>query len=139
MFSSTGVIRYDPPRPGMKHKTKGWAIVSVSKEITRYYRYWVNKETNPLKYEKKDLFEPAWNAHISIVRGEKIDASKMHLWKKYDKQRVEFEYSNNVYQPKPGFFVVDVFCPIIDNIRDELGLKTFYEYHLTIGRSYQDG
>jgi hypothetical protein len=34
------------------------------------------------------------------------------------------------------FWVIDVFCPRISQIRAEFGLWTYYDYHLTIGRTY---
>ena len=42
--TSRGRIIYDPARPGMKRRTKYWAIVNVDREITRYFRWWVDRE-----------------------------------------------------------------------------------------------
>ena len=135
MFTSTGIILYDPPRPGMKRKTKNWVIIKVDREITRYFRYWVNKQFNPLELPELDIKQPSWDAHISVVRGERIDPSKQHLWKKHQGQKVTFTYDLNVHQAsKEHFWIVDARCSLIDDIRNELGLKTFYRYHLTIGR-----
>ena len=43
-LTGTGIIRYDPPRPGLKTRIKWWCVVDIDREITRYYRWWVKKE-----------------------------------------------------------------------------------------------
>ena len=138
---SKGRIIYDPYRGQMKNRTQWWCIVDVDKEITRYYRHLVNKNVlNPLDLPTMSLYEPAWNAHASACRGEYIAPELTHLWKKYHNQIVEFDYSNYVFQPlnNPNFWCIVVKCPMIDVIRAELGLKTFYSYHITVGRTYKE-
>ena len=127
---STGIIQYDPPRPGMKKKTDWWAIVKVDREITRYYRWWV------MNRYWLDLKQPSWNAHISIIRGEKPRANKMHLWKKYNGVKVEFEYSHVVKQVenKPEFWYINVRCPLLRQIRNEFGIPSNWNSHITIGK-----
>jgi len=49
----------------MKSNVKWWCIVAVDREISRYYRGWIQKT-----YHIKGLVKPAWDAHISVVRGE---------------------------------------------------------------------
>ena len=46
---------------------------------------------NDRKEKWIDLCQPSWDAHISIIRGEKPPKGLEHLWKKYDGQKVEFE------------------------------------------------
>lgn len=155
--TASGIIKYDPPRPGMTKRTEWWSIIKVDREITRYYRWWVDKEVvNPLGLEHistvpkiyfdkmgaKGLSQPSWDAHISIVRGEKPHASVSHLWKKYDGERITFCYKH--HPRKAGdttggdgpYWFVEVFCPRLDEIRDELKLVTGWKYHLTIGRTW---
>ncbi|RWZ87198.1 MAG: hypothetical protein EO766_11750 [Hydrotalea sp. AMD] len=141
-IKSTGRIIYDPNRPGMKKRNTGWCIISVDTEITRYYRWW-------LEYQYHiHLQPPSWDAHISVVRGEFLSDAVKSLWKKYHKQPIEFEYEHgNIQKHRSGreqdgivpgdYYVIDVKCPTIDMIRQELGLKTGYKYHLTVGRSYE--
>ena len=138
MLKSTGTIIYDPHRGKMSKRTDWWAVVNVDKEITRYFRWWVKKEL------WVDLYQPSWDAHISIIRGEKPPEDKMHLWKKYHKQKIEFEYSLNVRQsgdttgwdrPNPYWFV-EVHCPLLKQIRDEFGFPSNWKQHITIGRTY---
>ena len=140
---SVGTIIYDPHRGEMRRRTKNWCIVDVDKSITEYYRWW-------LKFEKHiHLQLPSWNAHISVVRGERIADDKLRvLWKKHHKRRVTFTYKHvgDFYstrsklsdgQDDGTYYCIDVNCPELDNIRDELGLRTGFKYHLTFGRTYE--
>jgi len=135
---STGVIQYDPSRPGMKKRTDWWAIVKIDREITRYYRWWIKTE------RWVNLYKPSWDAHISIIRGEKPEKNLMHLWKKYDKMTVNFKYKHHVRQSgdttgwdRPNhYFFVEVDCPFLLDIRKELNRPCNWKLHITIGRTY---
>lgn len=158
-FTSKGKVVYDPDRGDMKAKTKWWVIVELDKGITDYYRWWANRYINPLRYtaedrqhwqwknlkdKSQDLLLPAWGPHMSIVRGEKPWPNKMHLWKKYDGAVVEFKYSCNVRYSgdtqdmgeKNGvYWFVDSVCDVGKQIRDELGFKSDWTFHITVGRT----
>ena len=129
---SYGIVKYDPPRPGMKRRTDWWAILMVDREITRYYRWWVKKRF------WIDLDQPSWDAHISIVRGEKPRPGKTELWKKYQNEKISFRYSHEVKQVKnkPEFWFVEVEAPRLLEIRREFGLPADWPLHLTIGRTH---
>ena len=137
-LKSSGKVVYDPNRSTMKKRTKWWCVLNVDREITRYYRWWVKR-----KYHI-DLCQPSWDAHVSIIRGEKPEPELMHLWKKYDGQVLNFEYSPVVYQGSGEtrfqdaryFWFVDVVCPEIIDIRKELNRPVDFGLHLTIGRTY---
>lgn len=141
MYKSIGRIIYDPYRANMKNRTQWWCVVDVDKEITAYYRWWLAKEKHIW------LKEPSWNAHISVVRGEVPRSEFQHLWKKYHNQPVEFQYQHvgNFKIGRSGllqadndgtYYWVDIVCPMLDNIRSELGLRRGWKMHLTFGRTY---
>ena len=145
-FKTTGTIKYDPPRGDMKRRTNWWAIIQVDREITRYYRwlvmreYWAHTALHP-----DWLKQPSWNAHVSVVRGEEPRGELKKLWNLHHGQRVTLEYEHNpryngdttAMGARTGsFWFLDVYCPEISYIRNELGLKTFYKSHLTFGRVY---
>jgi hypothetical protein len=125
----SGVINYDPYRAGMKKNHKWWAIVKVDRQITSYYRWWVKKEYYI------DLYQPSWDAHISIIRGEKPKSHLLNLWKKYDNKRIAFNYEHNVKRDG-HFWFVEVDCPFLLQIRKEFQLPATWKLHLTIGRTY---
>jgi hypothetical protein len=142
VHESSGIITYDPWRGDMKNRTTNWCVVNVDKEITRYYREWLRSEKHI------HLQPPSWDAHISIVRGERIRPDKAHLWKKYDGKRITFRYEHVAdYRTdvsgrfdKQGdgglFYFVDVSSPELVEIRRELGLPSHWSHHLTFGRTY---
>ena len=138
MHQSTGKIIYDPKRGQMKRKVDWWCVVNADREITRYYRWWVQN-----RYHIK-LHEPAWNAHVSVLRGEKPRQHLMHLWKKYHGETIKFNYSHVIRRSgdttgndRPDcFWFVEVESPELTNIRKELELPYNWKLHLTIGRSY---
>lgn len=133
-FTTNGKIIYDPPRPGMKKNTDRWVIASVDREITRYYRWWVKK------HYFIDLCQPSWDAHVSIVRGERIRPECHELWKRLHGKHIEIQYGAvpKQVESKPHFWYVSAHAPEIDQIRGELGLRTNFAYHLTIGRTYTE-
>lgn len=138
MFKSTGRIIYDPKRGDMKNRTNWWCVVDVDREITRYMRWWIKKE------QWIDLCQPSWDAHISVIRGEKPRPNLMHFWKKYHGQRVTFEYDMNIRRAgdtspakSEDFWFIDIKCPELVEIRKELKLPYNWNLHLTIGRQYK--
>lgn len=159
MFKGTGIIQYDPPRPARLARGKDyWCIIKTDRELTRYFRWWVNKELmNVLGFDNTKearmhgfdlLHPPSFDAHISIVRGFKDARHNMdrvkEVWKKYDGQKVEFTYGLDVRQsgdttewdrPDHYWFVV-VDCPMVKQIREEMGLITTFRPHITIGRTW---
>lgn len=132
----SGIIKYDPHRGDMQRRTKWWAVVDVDKEITRYYRWWLQKEKHIL------LHQPAWDAHISIFRGEADCAKYPELWKKYQNKRVDFLYEHGnirVQEDKNNggyYYWIDVECPFLSEMRTEMNLPVGWRFHITIGRTY---
>jgi len=130
-FESYGKIIYDPPRPGMKKNKDWWVIFSVDREITRYFRWQI------LWNWGIKLYQPSWDAHISIIRGERPANDKMHLWKKFHGQKFKFKYSNKVFQAdnKPEFWYIHAQSPIIKEIREDFGFQSDWTSHITVGKT----
>lgn len=155
--TAIGTIKYDPPRPGMRKRIRAsgasnmdyWCILKVDPEITRYYRWMIQRRLWAWTALQPDwLCRPSWDAHVSIVRGEKPRQNE-DVWRKYDGVKVEFKYAHyprkttmedrdNRYAKDGDFWFIDVECPLIDLIRDELGLRVHHRYHLTVGRTYDN-
>lgn len=136
-FKALGVVQYDPHRGTMKAHTKNWCVIDTDREITKYYRWWLQKEKHII------LQQPAWDAHVSVVRGEYLNPRAQQVWKKHHGRRVEFSYEHGSIQTSkdkdnPGmFYWIRVHCPLVDQIREELGLVTSWKHHhMTIGRTY---
>ena len=122
-----------------------WLVLNVSESISAYYRWWMEKELNPLKLDKGFKLNSAlWQNHITVLSGrEEINENFQQYWKKYNNEIIEFEYLPYVYQTW-RFFCIPVKCKKLEDIRKELGLTSFiqressvfpdYHFHLTIGR-----
>ena len=134
---SSGKIIYDPYRGDLKKKKHWWCVVNVDREITRYYRWWIESQLHV-----KGLCQPSWNAHISVIRGEKPSPQHMHLWKKYNNNVVEFEYEHNPRcVPNRGgeggyYWVVSAKCDMLLDIRREMERPVSWDLHLTVGRTW---
>lgn len=135
-FKTKGRIEYNPARGKLKKKPDWWCIVHIDPEISRYMRYWLEKDSG-LK-----IAMPSWGTHVSVIRGEKPTEEMMYLWKKYDGEEVEIEYSINVRQSgdttgfdRPDcYWFIDVKCPFLIDIRKEFCYPYNYGLHMTIGR-----
>lgn len=137
LFNSTCTIKYDPHRGEMSRRTAWWCVADVDKEITRYCRWWLKQEKHI------HLQPPAWDAHISVVRGEKPANGFMRFWKQFHNRKLTFHWDHTdirceVDKNNGGmFYWIDVTCPELDEIRASLGLRTGFKYHITIGRTYE--
>lgn len=135
--TGTGTIIYDPYRGHMKHKTNWWCVVEMDREITRYYRWWVWRKHGI------ELYQPSWDAHVSVIRGEEPYTNKLHLWKKYHKEIITLEYkqhprwAGDTEDDYKHHWFVEIDCPKLIDIRREFGLPHNWKLHLTIGRTYE--
>jgi hypothetical protein len=130
MYQSTGKIVFNPiPRDGSKPNKSWWAIVECPHDIIEYYRYWVTKN------QKFKLNFPSFGAHISIIRDEEPPDDFKYLWKKRDGMLVNFTYSPD-FETNGEYYWLNVHCPVLNEIRTELGLPSEpeYGYHLSIGK-----
>lgn len=136
MHTSTGKLVYDPFRGDLF--SSNWCVLEVDTELTRYYRWW-------LEYTQHvHLAPPSWDAHISVVRGERISHEKREMWKTRHNHKIDFMYhpvsdfKRVVDKDRGGFFyVVDVYSLELSEVRAELGLRTWFSYHLTFGRTHE--
>lgn len=132
-----GYIDYDPDRQDMKRRTQYWCVLQLSNDLVRYYQYFVRKE----KHIQIEM--PAWGAHVSIIRGEKPDDEHIHLWKKHHKRKIKIRFKPEIVEVKDrkkggNFYIINFQSPEIDEIRRELGLPVYPDYHITIGRTYYE-
>lgn len=130
-----GVIRYDPPRHGMKKNTNYWCILELPDDLVKYYQHFVKTDLHI------PIADPSWGAHVSIVRGE--TPPKIDMWKKYDGKKVKIRYYPYIHvkkDPKKAglYCFIDFEVPFFRQIRRELGLECKYTFHFTIGRTHYD-
>lgn len=148
-YTGTGRIIYDPDRGKMKRRTEWWCVLHTYGEVHKYYRWFLDKHWWEIESGgyKRSYNEPAWGAHISVVRGE--TPPNQEFWSKYNGEKIDFEYSPIIkstkeYGYRDSFYILDVRCPRLNEIRKELGLRYIRDngeefiYHLTIARTYDE-
>lgn len=137
-FETKAKIVYDPYRGGMKRKTEWWAVAEVDKELTRYFRYIIEKKHGIR------LLPPSWDAHVSIIRGEMPRNGTD--WGFRDREEITLRYANvprfsgdtsEVHDRSGYFWFVDVDSPDILQIRQHYDRPHNWKFHLTIGRTYE--
>ena len=129
-----GTYRYSPELRKGSHQrrdggsTQWWLIIDAEAELGRYLRHLFGLA----HYRTRQLKDPLWGAHISVIRGEA--PLQPPCWGKYAGQRVEFELDWAAQEDK-GFVWCPVQCPAALDLREELGLARLPQppLHLTIG------
>ena len=117
-LSSTGIITYS---------SNPWrCTIEVDDNISKYYRH--------LCYcsEHLKLNVPLFPAHISVSRLQ--TPVFFEFWGSLNNAEVEFQYSQDIRVDR-CFYVIDVQCDIINNLRIMFGLKPIDDPHITIGNS----
>ena len=124
-YTAEGTIQY-----------KGdWITVQCPYGIVNYYKFWVEK------FIGKKISTSYHSPHITVLAGKHEKGLSGHpLWKKYDGHRIEFRYDSKIYTDSPyitrgKYFWLQVDCPFLGQLRQELGLKPTLKWatHLTIG------
>jgi len=84
------------------------------------------------QHHTKQLQEPLWGSHITVIRGEKPES--LELWRSLEGKSVTFQYDVDIefYQQ---FAVVSAQCELALDYRESLMLERepAYPLHLTIG------
>lgn len=127
MFTSTGVLQYDPGL-GQKKFEPWWALLLCDNEISRYYAWQLKRQGVEVYGNDKGL----WKTHISVMKGDIPPDST--LWRKYDGYEVEFNYTHLIRHDNGEHAWVDVYSEDLSAIRQELGFPFKPWYHLTVGR-----
>jgi len=130
---SYGILKYDP-RHSKTRQEDWWLVAECSRGLVLTYKWLLEREgiksVKASKFFQGDynwqvtqkgikVAESAWNAHISVVRGE--TPLNQNAWKKYQGERIEFEYSP-ILQSNGAHWWLPVVSKDLDDIRSELGL-----------------
>lgn len=130
-----GKIIFSPLRPGLKKVHRAFdsgIILKVDNGISDYYSWWLEKRGNVF-----NLSRPAWGTHITVVS----DRDKVKDLQTFKQLQQEFNGKilsvpydvrlKKVWQ----FWVLDVIpTKEMQHIRQSLGLKLDFPFHITIGR-----
>jgi len=127
MFTSTGILQYDPGK-GSKQFDPWWALLVCDDELAKYYAWQLKKHGVEVYPNDKGL----WGTHISVLKGDVPPDPT--AWGKYAQFEVEFHYSHIIRFDNGKHAWVDVYSEDLSEIRKELGFDGKPWYHLTIGR-----
>ena len=124
-YQSTGTLLYTTEPIG---RWGGWWVsLQCDWGIVSYYAWLLKRHGIPI--HKGAISK----AHISFVKGEK--PANMEKWG-HDYGPIDFYYSHVVNYNDRGHVWLDVWCPVLQEIRKDLGLPPFKgtNRHLTIGK-----
>ncbi len=110
---------------GVLNYRNGNLALELQDDFTAYYRW--------LFGNRDILLKPNFGSHITVTKG--VNASK------YQGEKVNFIYSHlirvsgDTTQDRSNiFYFLDAWSDELIKIRKELGLKTWFKFHITIGR-----
>jgi hypothetical protein len=127
MFTSSGILRYDP-RHGEKHFDPWWGLIVCDDQISRYYAWLLKRRGVEVYSNDKGL----WGTHVSVLKGD--HPPNPTAWGRYEGYEVEFNYTHLIRYDNGEHAWVDVYSEDLSAIRQELGFPFKPWYHLTIGR-----
>lgn len=130
-FQTTGVIKYDPHRPGLRRNNNWWCVVETDDDITHYYRWLLERRYHITTHP------PSWGSHISIIRGERPPQNKQHLWKMYDGIKLDDIWYSGYIGGNGKFWWVRVYHPLFKQIRKQFNFPSNWGQHLTIARQHE--
>lgn len=131
-MKSLGKLVYSP-RTHLASNER-WLVLMCDDQLSAYYRELYAKEHKALNTDRSTkLTRPVWGAHISVIRGEKLDQK---IWGKNANKFVDFEYEPGVMD-NGEYFWLKVVCPALSELRVDYGLspEPRFGFHLTIGRT----
>lgn len=149
MWSTFGYLNYNPKRDGLRKRPHNWVILEVNREVTRYFRWFVQKNVTKFGLTKINLCQPSWDAHVSIIRGDN-DLNKgnslliKNNWGKNNGKKIFIDIFPETLKmvkdrDNPGyFFTVDVVSDELIDIRRMFALNDRYKLHLTVGRTWEE-
>jgi hypothetical protein len=124
--ASTGTVVFDPGQ-GTSKFDPWWAILACDAGIVDYLSWLLRRHGIEVSRGSH------WGTHVSFVKGEQ--PPNPAAWGR-DCGEVPFHYGHVIHWANGRHAWVDVWCPVLTDLRAELGLPTMpqMKYHLTLGR-----
>lgn len=132
LIKRTGIIKYDPVRRDLKktHKSRTMIIDFPRDEFSDFYQWLLRKKLG----EKFAMQSPLYGTHVTVVRGDE-PGWKSPSWKKHEGEKIDVYYSPEL-ECTWKFWSLPVAGDGLFELRRELGLKAFHDFHITVARGY---
>jgi len=133
-----GKILFEPNLITKKHNRQNkelnirTAYININDDMCDYYSWFFNK-----KFSLK-LLHPIRKSHITFLNDIITDFEKYEYAKnKWNGKEIEFLYKPTQLRSEKGYWWIRVECPIINEIRKDLGLGPYiFGLHITIGNEH---
>src|SRR5262245_48192877 len=112
---SSGTVHYDPGQ-GTRHFEPWFAMLLCDDGILDYLSWFMKRAGMPVQTGFR------WGAHITFIRGE--EPPNKEAWGKYAAEEVAFSYGQEIHWSNGWHAWVEVWCPRLTEIRQELGLTS---------------
>lgn len=126
-----GQLLYNPIRPLLKRDDQACTLILdlPKDDLAAYYQWFIQHQYG----QWLKLQSPMFGAHVTVVRPQEVDESNP-LWLAYEGQKLNIEYG--FVERHWEFWSLNVFSQELVEIRRELGLRTDFRLHITIGRQF---
>ena len=154
-LKTKGRLVYDPVRRDLKktHKERTLIVELPWDDLDLYYQWFLRKRYgtwfdhelrkqrvyNEQQTALREIDEnipcvtrPMWGKHVTIVRGDE-KGFKSPLWGKHQGETVDIYYSPALTRTWK-FWSLPVKGDGLFELRSELGLKAFHDFHITVAR-----
>ena len=154
-LKTKGRLIYDPVRRDLKktHKERTLIIELPRDDLDLYYQWFLRKQLGSWfdhELRVQEVFNqqqsalvkigeniplvtrPMWGKHVTVVRGDET-GHKSPNWGKYQGQEVDVYYGVDLKKTWK-FWSIPVKGDGLFEIRRELGLKAFHDFHITVAR-----
>jgi hypothetical protein len=154
-LKAQGRLIYDPPRTDLKkvHKSRTLVIELPWDDLDLYYQWhlrkrygsWFDHELrkqrvyNETQTALREIDEnipcvtrPMWGKHVTVVRGDE-PGWKSQNWGKHAGEKIDVFYTPHL-QRTWKFWSLPVKDDNLFELRRELGLKAFHDFHITVAR-----
>lgn len=121
---SVGKLAFDPLQ-GTKHYDPWWMLLVTDGEIQRLYGWFLKR------YGIVAMPNKLWGPHVSIIKHE--EPPDKTLWGGIDRDIV-FRYTTNIRWDNGMHAWLDVYCPMLSEVRQQFGLPAKEWFHMTLGR-----
>lgn len=154
-LKTKGRIVYDPTRKDLKKVFKQRTLIVELPwdDLDLYYQWFLRKQFgswadhelrtqtvyNDAQTARRQVSEnvpglsrPMWGKHVTVVRGDE-KGFKSPNWGKYEGQMIDIFYRPEL-ECTWKFWSIPVKGDGLFEIRKELGLKAFHDFHITVAR-----